>query len=667
MKTKLLIAMTSALVLSSCGSKDSQVPAVAAPAVSTPAIETRIGTNIEKDSVNGDWQIKEMMTRDGDVYFKWETLPADKAEEYARKEYRSTQMKQVPVDPSYNAQLFRIEGEDSNKAVYIAPKIYAYSGNEANKMEPLIDDERGTMTLFFPIVFIDGLKDTIESPNQENGMIKLPANWLVQNKDSLLKFLNKQFARYGEQNLASLPGCPKRIIMTVAGEEYDIAKSILQQADYCQYNKPIYTSITLPKSKALWLLQEGLYTGAAKISAIFETRVPYTVSKLRIEMNKQKLYEEIAARIEVNHPYAEVELTTEIQKIVRKQAMKISIQGNLNEQLSSIVNQAIAHFFEKMPADPARANLKCGSALTCFKLSYKKQDFEDNFSVEWLQTSDVLSGQNILTWTGLNSLFDDSVQIVDVQNNGTKRTTGLTLYDGALLELKVNSLVVEQVKQTQKSVRTNNNVQIGTTPVRDCREMGNAIAINPRLLSAMGEGGGGGNAGREGIGGGHRDHCGTTKKPVFENQWYDTVTLGYETSNETVLNPNGKADEVLNNVGFEFQWNENGKTVTRRCPANLFGRYGDGKSILIKIENVPGCEVFSKNSSNRPILALYNDSTKKAEGIKVGYKYVNWLGQITRESYSPLDYTLKSIYSGTIMRRGSIRTDVNSRPGINLL
>jgi hypothetical protein len=641
MKTKLLIAMSSALLLSSCGNKDSQVPALAAPVVNSGS---NAGTIIENKEKNGEWIVEEKSSRDGDVSFRSESLPADRVEEYSRREYRATQLKQVPVDPGYNTQLFRIEGEDTKNAVFVAPKIYAYSGNEANKLEPLVDDDKGTMTLYFPIVFIDGLSETIESPNPENGLIKLPQNLLVQKRAELLKFLNSHYRKDGEQNLASLPGCPKEIVMTVAGEEFVIAKDILLKSDFCQYNKPIYASITLPKARAMWLLEEGLYSGAAKISALFETRVPYIVTKLKIEMNKQKIFEDLAIKLKVNHPYAEVEITTEIQKIVKEQAAKISIQGDFNEHLETIIRQAIDHFFEKMPADPKKEDMSCGNALTCFKLSYKKQNYDDKFSVEWTHTTNVLSGQNILTWTVLSSLFDDSVKVENVKNDGSKRATGLTLYEGSLIDLKVTSLLVEKAKQTQKTTRKDNQVVIGSRPGPDC-----LFAGEP------GEGG-------------HRDYCRREPQKVYQNQWVDTVTYSFEAMSEQIIgSPNGKADEILNNIGFEFQWNENGKTVTRRCAANLFGRYGDGRSMLIKIENVPGCVVFTKNSANRPILALYNSANVKAEGIKVGFRTTNWVGQVTGESIKELDYTVNSIFSGAIMRRGAIKNDSNSKPGIRLL
>lgn len=643
MKASLLMALTSTFLFSACGQKENLSPAVEALAQQ----EQVTGNIIEKNSVNGDWKVLEKMSRDGDVYFKSESLPAEKADENARREYKDTEMKQVAVDPRFNAQLFRIEGKDTMNAVFIAPRIYAYSGNEANKMEPLIDDESGMMTLFFPIVFIDGLSETIEAPNKDNGLIKLPANLLVQDKDGLVRFINKRFGQHGEQNLASLSGCPKKIIITVAGREYDIAGDILKQADYCQYNKPIYTSVRLPKQEALWLLQKGLYSGAAKISTIFETRVPYTISKFSIEMNKAKLYEEIAARLKVDIPYAEIDLQTEIQKIVKRQAMKISIKGNLNEHLNSIVSQAIDQFFEKMPADPSKPDLSCGKAPVCLKLSYKRQTYEETFAVEWIQTSDVLSGQNILTWTGLNSLSDDSVNFENVKNDNSKITTGLSLYEGSLLDLKVMKLDYEKLVQVEKTERKNNIVQVGTKNEMDCIHR-SRIPMEIRK--------------------GEHDFCRNVSTPIFENQWTDVTNYTVERTIESVLNPNGKVDEILGNITFEFQWNENGKNITRQCPASLFERDADGRSVLIRIENVPGCEVFSKNSANRPMLSLINNSSVQHSEYIEGTKAVNWKGSVVSNSVKKLTSPVKSSFSGTILRRGSsIRTDIDLKPGANLL
>ncbi len=637
MKATLLMAFAVSAVIVSCGKKES---------VQVPTSESKIdqvtsGTVIEKMGMNGDWKIIERQSRDGDVYFKSESLPLEKANENARKEYKGTQMVEVSADPRFNVQLFRIEGKDTNNAVFIAPRIYAYSGNEANKMEPAINDEDGTMTLFFPIVFIDGLNNTIEAPNKDNGQIKVPANLLIQDKEGLVRFINKKYGdEFGEQNLAALSGCPKKIVITVAGREYDVASDILKQADYCQYNKPIYTSVKLPKKEALWLLQKGLYSGAAKISTIFETRVPYTVAKMSIEMNKSKLYEEIAARLKVNTRYAEVDLRTEITKIVRNQAMKISIQGNMNEHLTSIVGQAINEFFEKMPADPSKADMSCGSSPVCLKLSYTRQSYEENFSVNWIQTSDVLSGQNILTWTGLSSLSDDSVNFENLKNDNSKVATNLTLYDGSLIELKVSKIDYEKLSQNYKTTVAHNNVQIGTKEEERCID---------HFLGGNGRG------------------CHSREIPIYQDQWIETTILSVSKALDTIVNPTGKVDEILSNISFEIQWNENGKNISRICPANLFQRDADGRSILIRIENVPGCEVFSRNSANKPILSLINNSTVKSGEFKEGTITKNWKGDIVEDTKDYL-YPLRSSFSGTVLRRGSsIRTDIDLKPGANIL
>jgi hypothetical protein len=150
-KTKIAIALLCTLsTLTSCGKK-------AVPATDPTANNEAINGVINKLSQVGDWSVKERMTREGDVYYKEETLPREQVNDIARKEYKNTQMSQVTVNPRFNTQLFRIEGKDTNNAVFVAPKIYSFSGSEVSRMQPLFNEEEGTMTLFFPIMLIDGL------------------------------------------------------------------------------------------------------------------------------------------------------------------------------------------------------------------------------------------------------------------------------------------------------------------------------------------------------------------------------------------------------------------------------------------------------------------------------------------------------------------------------
>ena len=146
------------------------------------------------------------------------------------------------------------------------------------------------MILLFPIMLIDGLNEIVSSLNSQNESIKIPKNLLVQDTAELNTLINKNFASFGEQKLARLPGCPKEIIMEVDGKKFNITSDILKKSDYCDYNVPINASIKLPKEKAIWLMQKSLYSSGVYLSALFETRVPYTVSKFSIEMNKSKLH-----------------------------------------------------------------------------------------------------------------------------------------------------------------------------------------------------------------------------------------------------------------------------------------------------------------------------------------------------------------------------------------
>lgn len=619
-----LLAVCALTTFASCGKKE--LGASNTQVVNTEAI-------IDKASQNGDWTVKERMTREGDVYYKEETLPRDMVNEIARREYKSTQMNQVTVNPRFNAQLFRIEGKDTMNAVFVAPKIYSFSGSEVNRMHPFVNEEEGTMTLFFPIMLIDGLSSAVASPDSQHQSIKIPNNLLVQDVAGLNEYINKKYANFGEQNLARLSGCPKEIIMTVAGRQFNIASDILKSSDYCDYNVPIYTSIKLPKKEALWLMQIGLYSGAAQMTAIFETRVPYTVSKFSIEMNKSKLYEEIAARLKVNVPYAEVDLRADITKIVKRQAMKISIQGNMNEHLESIVRQAIDQFFEKMPADPAKADMSCGAAPVCLKLSYTKQAFEENLSVDWVQTSDVLSGQNITTWARLFPLSDANVRFEKLAMNESKKSTELVLMKDDLLELKISKIIQENYVQDGRVSIAHNNVQVGSNSTQSCTES---------------EGGEHNPGGRSHSG---RSRCTTTTTPIFQDQWIEETAFSPLISNEVVDNPIGKLDSVTDDLILGFSWFENGKLVTTECLANSFEREGDGRSLLLRITNVPGCEIFTKNSTNKPKLYLKNMGNTSKSEIKVGKITKNWKGEIS-DSTKRYEYQVKSSFNGEVSIRG---------------
>lgn len=613
-------------VIVSCGKKEHTI---------APILSTTDSGIINKQSQNGDWVVKERITRDGDVYYKEESLPYDLIGPSVRKEYNNTQMSQVTVNPSFNTQLFRIEGKDTNNAVFVAPKLYAFSSSEVNRMSPLVDEDEGTITLFFPIMLIDGLSPIIPSPDNRHDSINVPVNMLVHDTDSLINFLNKKYSSFGEQNLARLSGCPKELIMTIAGRQFSIASDLLKISDYCDYNVPIYTSIKLPTKEALWLLQEGLYSGAAQIAAVFETRVPYTVSKFTVEMNKSKLYEEIAAKLSIKKLYAEVDLQMEIVKIVKQQAMKISIQGNMTDHLDSIVRQAIDQFFEKMPSDPTKADLSCGSPI-CLKLSYNKQTYEEIFSVDWVQTSNVLSGQNITTWARLFPLSDANVRF-DTLESGEAKTTELILMKDDIVDLKVTKIILKNFTQVVRTNLVHNTVVVGSTSHVECSGI---YSLPFELRSPIGQPGGGG-----------VPHCITINTPTYEDHWVDETEYSAIDNSETMDNPIGKTDIITDSIYFGFSWYENGVLINKECPANSFVREGDGHSLLLRINNVPNCEVFTKNSTNKPKLYVINKDTNSINTFKEGKVSKYWNGTTT-DTTKDVQHQINSNYSGEVSIRG---------------
>ena len=556
--------------------------------------------------------------------------------EFERHRARQTSMIPFPIDPSHNTSLYQIKNLDEwNQTLFIAPKIMAFSSLQGGRLSTRYDDH-DFVSLTFPVAMIDGSQSKIDSPSGNQKTIDIPSQFLIHD----LKELKEEAAKSlgFTPRISSLPGCPRRIIVRVSSNEYDATPSDLERADYCQPNIPFMATIRIPKSEARSLLEDELYKGAVEVRATYETLVPFKVSEARITFDKDKLFEALDAELKINGGFwFQSTLRTQVTKVVERQALKVSIQGEVAPDLQSVIDQSIKEFFIPFrPTEGAAAEKCSGSSVVCMSLNYAYSRESRNYSVSWNQNSNELTGQTYVTWARLAPLDQKNVQIgnsdgtaecsksqscrPDLKNDGNPIETGLTLAQGDLLEITPTYMIKEERSfNAPVYSRSDNTVCIKSVPhfEKVCEPMdhchGRSCWYRELMKSAS-------NCYQEQRG---------TECAQWENQWTDTWTYSYGPPQfKEFLAPNGQSPELYEGLKLRFTWNsQTGSLETMDCKLGAFQREGDGTSLLLRIENRPDCPIFERAKGSSPMLSILNQIHTR-QNMREGREVRLYNGQI---------------------------------------
>jgi hypothetical protein len=571
-------------------------------------------------------------------------------QEYWESQYKQTEIVQVPIDPKYNATLFKIKNvSEWEETVFIAPKIFVYGSAERGRLAPQFNSD-GTISLAFPVVLTDATQEEITSADTTT-KFNLPEPYLVKNLEELKATINSLFD--GQQTLSALPGCLKKIILKVSEKEYDVSPLDIAKGDYCQLNMPLIATLKADAAEARYILQRALYAGAVEVRATFETRVAFLISKFNLEFDKSKLFEELAAEIKLeNGVWSSADLNAKVTQVVKRQSFKINIQGNLSSYLDSIVRQATEVFFEKFNPDPKSETAKCSQTKICLRLNYNYSREQQNLKVSWEQSSSMPTGQNYLTWSKMKPLLDKVVDIGGsssrpaLKNNGSFIETGLTVVNGDILDI-VPSYLIKEVKDLEipSVIHSSNLVCIATEPVyeRECIQL---CTPNDEMT-------------------GCRDHCFNVKVgdqcSKYEDQFSEIITY---TSGMSEYNrfdqPIKQLQEIFGGLALRFVWRDevSGNLQELTCPLNLFEREGDGKKLVVRLENHATCLIFNESQKSAPMLYLVNQiqfPTKYKTGeIKI------WWDSRSEDSTVEKTYYPEVQFAGVIAIRGYEFGSINS-------
>ena len=554
---------------------------------------------------------------DGTVHVVQNKL-SEEEQSRMRTQYRRVNLVQLPIDAKFNANAYRITDESMpdyvNKA-FIAPRIFSYGTQDGGKLAPLINSD-DTTTLSFNVAFVDGINSSIQSPNADLKQITLPDSFLVKKNDELIKLFEGQYN--AKNGLAPLPGCPKKVVLVVADNEFDVTPKDFASCDYFQLNTPMVFSLKVPNRFMDYILYQALYAGLVEVRATYETRVSYPIANVKITFDREKVYEEIKTELGVKTAFIDADVKVAVTKIMQKQTAKVVIQGDqIGSDLSKIVNQVISEFFTEFKPDPDNPVASCSNSTVCLRLNYASMSQSSTIDFTWSQVTNSMEGQNLLMSTKLKPTPRTSVigkgsdcvgDCHRLSNHEDARETGLTVLDGNQIVIQPLYAVQEHKDfQTPVTNRTHNSVCIREH--KECEHMKECHGRN--CINAL------------------MDYCDTVCDQS-EDRWTDiTQYSSPESRYELMNNPSGLIKELYDGLYAHFSWTDRitGKNQTLDCPLSLFPRVGESQQLEIKLMNVPTCKPFSNIQEETPMLYIGNRISSPFNYLS-GRKVETWNGSV---------------------------------------
>lgn len=555
---------------------------IAATLISSCSNSSSTKTEIEKAPSSG----KQVL--EGDAY--WETnLKQENAttsvlvkqltedgHQVMEEKLKETTLVSLNFPSDLNANAFTIKSKSKIKtkeAIYIAPKLYLYrKSDQAHVQARQIGDN-----VLIPLhaILVDGFSKQVPSSDGIK-KIDLPESHLID-QDKIEAALQKR--GFSEDTiLGPLDGCPKKFVLTVGGESYDITPKGIVGSNQCELNRPFTLNLIIPKEKADFIINEALYFNEVDVQASFEVMVGYVESETYIQLDRNKVYEKLQASLSAKYPpYAQATVEANLKKIIQSETLNVYIKGDRTDTINQLFQAAYDSFV--LPWELKASNSdrpECPKEISgCVSISYEKNTESRNLEVSYQQYSTTLTGQVISSFAKAQQILHPEVVLQSQTENGTddyvsnlvsrERNLMITANRGSILEVHIES-AIEQ--------KDNTNVEVTVAHSNFCH--------SHKKFPDKG--------------------CNGNTHNVDVTRVYSGIQFSEPFS------PSGNMQSPLSQELFLTIRDSTG--VDTKCSFEQLNAIGDGTKFQIKLDNTDVCKAFADESKSKQYTITFSNELK---------------------------------------------------------
>lgn len=520
----------------------------------------------------------------------------------------TSNLSNVNVDTKFNASVFRMTNSSDPMGFYVAPKILVQGGKRSSS---LMKSGKNTL-LPFSITIVDSIKASAQNFSIAESGKAVPKFLQISDYDELKKNIATVSGVNQDFDISSLPGCISKIMISVAGVQYEATSQDSSKINFCEQNKPFPALVTLPEAVANYLLSDGLQKEAIEVSANYEIATQVPISQVKVSFDKEKLYRALRSKLRLQKPpYLKTDVEKLLQDLFLSTSMNNYLQDEYKSQLKTITDQVLKAFFIAADASISDAQAKCKSSI-CLDLVDLLQSEESKLEISWNVMGQQPIDQSIRLGSKVGPVVDPTTLIGSNKRIGTvgvaefsnknlnPSLNPLNVYDSGLIISKGDIVEISPLLYNWERRARAGEEQVGKSEWQECtgKNMWNGCSYSTRINTDY-----------------SREYTG-------DDIW------------EAFPEPTKKISNVLSGVKIFFAF-ANNETVS--CEVDKMPGFSSGATRSLLIENSPGCVIFKDDRGAITKTGFINDIRVDRIKYTAGTRRESNF-QPGSENYSPAEY-----------------------------
>jgi hypothetical protein len=363
-----------------------------------------------------------------------------------RKElFRVPELEEIRSDYSGSYTLYRIKNagavlENAEGVVFIQPKVFIYGTAQGGNVLQLASDDKKTLSLTFPVAFVDGLRATLPS-NEGTHAVALPESLRIPDLAKLKEDLQQQLGQ--EPRLMPLTTCPRQMsLLHIKGSETTRLPVVptVSIRNRCPVDEFFTVTVRSSTQEIYDLVQNGISDGlGVQLQADFQVQFREPVALYALQLDPSVIYQALRRRF-VEAPFGQsgdpmvyfsFQVVPLLQDSLKTSVEQIGVTGGWVPYFEG-VQLLLDVFFDRVDSDGG-----CQAPNRCFRLKPELSvRMDEPVELQWIEQNVLASSRIIPTVTFVKGLAESYP--LRISSERSLPTLGVVPTVEACLSLKGN-------------------------------------------------------------------------------------------------------------------------------------------------------------------------------------------------------------------------------------